>query len=127
MVIEGRLIAQSISETGSIFITNELNTFSGTVLNQGAYHAQHNPDCTEAKFVSSFNNNDPGFSFTATNFVLFDDGVVLGNLGTGSGGDVTEENLQSIRTHMPSGNFAVQSCLEKCGLAVQGSSSTKRL
>ena len=120
IVVEGRLIAQSITETGSVLITNELNAFIVTIFNQGAFHAQHNPDCTEAKFIASFNSNDPGATNIAPNYMLFNDDVVLGGMGVGIGANVTEEELVSVRKHMPLGNFAVQSCLEKCGLKAYG-------
>ena len=116
MVIQGRLIAQSITETGSVLFTNELHAFSATIFNQGAFHAQHNPDCTEAKFVASFNNNDPGSSPVAPNFFMFDTETVLGNLGVGNGTHLTDDDVESIRLHMPVGNFAVEACLKKCGL-----------
>lgn len=120
IVVEGRLIAQSITETGSVLITNELNAFTVTIFNQGAFHAQHNPDCTEAKFIASFNSNDPGATNIIPNYMLFNDDVALGGMGEGIGADITEETLRSIRIHMPLGNFAVQSCLEKCGLKAYG-------
>ena len=116
IVVQGRLIAQAITEGGSVLITNELPAFTVTLFNQGAFHAQHNPDCTEAKFIASFNNNDPGVTVIVPNFMLFNDDVVLGGMGVGVGADISQGELESIRGHMPLGNFAVQSCLEKCGL-----------
>jgi len=116
IVVEGRLLAQSITETGSILISNELNEFTVTLFTQGAFHAQHNPDCTEAKFIAAFNSNDPGASPIAPNYFLFDDNVVLGGLGVGNGTDFSDVELESIRNHIPVGNFAVEDCLQKCGL-----------
>lgn len=115
VVIEGRLLVQSFTEGGSVLITNTLPAFSGVIFNQGAVHGQFNPDCTEAKFFASFNSNDAGTTNVAPSFFLFDDNMILDDLG-GTQAGISLEDIQLIRNFGKSGNFAVEECLKKCGL-----------
>jgi hypothetical protein len=122
LVTEGRILSQFITETGSIIVTNELPTYTATVFPKGSIHVEYNPDCTEAKFVAAFNNNDPGISLIAPNFFALNDEYVITTLGGEtifSGAD-----LASVRNGIPKAViYGVESCLKKCGIVARAKRS----
>jgi hypothetical protein len=115
VITEGRLFTQFLSETGSILVTNELQTYMATLLPKGSVHLEYNPDCTEAKFVAAFNDNDAGTTLVAPTFFSLEDEMVL----TALGGKVIipSTELDSVRQSIPkTAIYGVQSCMARCGI-----------
>ena len=115
VVSEGRLFTQFLSETGSVLVTNELQTYVGTVFPKGSIHFEYNPDCTEAKFIAAFNDNDAGSTLVAPAFFSLEDGSVLTALGGMA--MFPDTGLDSVRQSMPrTAIYGVQSCMAQCGI-----------
>ena len=116
IVVKGRLATNFVVENGVKPIANLMETFQMSVFPQGSIHQEFNPDCDEAVFVASFNNQDPGVSQIAQNFFALDDDVIQATLG---GGPVTFDgaDLDTFRDKIPA-NIAlgIEACLNKCGI-----------
>jgi hypothetical protein len=115
VVVQGKLMVQFIAETGAVMVTNELPTFSATLIPQGAIHTAFNPFCEEAKAVSAFTSNDAGVQFVAANFFGMDDELVIGTLGGEN--VISKDNLTEIRGGNPGNPFLSEECMVRCGLA----------
>jgi hypothetical protein len=119
VVTDGQIFTQFITETGATLISNELKTLGSTLFPKGSLHLAYNPECKPATFVAAFNSNDPGVSFVANNFILFQDQLVIANLGEAA---VSAAELASIRNSLPQTVVTgVEQCLKKC---IPGVSST---
>ncbi|KAG9250992.1 spherulin-1B precursor [Emericellopsis atlantica] len=91
IVVKGRLVTNFIVNNGLDHIANTMDTFQMSVFPQGAIHQEFNPDCEEAVFVASFNNQDPGVVSVAQGFFGLRPDVVEATLGgpvTFNGADV---------------------------------------
>src|SRR5277367_2920180 len=99
IVTEGTVFTQFITESGSLLITNNLTTWSGTIFPQGSIHLEFNPTCEKAVFTAGFNDNDPGVSNVAANFLSFDPELIGANLG----GDqvISGADLENISAGIP--------------------------
>jgi len=114
-VVEGTVFTQFLTESGSVVISNNLTTLMGTVFPQGSIHLEFNPTCGKAVFVAGFNDDDPGVSNVAANFLAFDQELV----GASLGGDkvVSAADLASFERGLPQDAvFAVQECVSRCGI-----------
>lgn len=113
VVIEGRLVTQFLLENKARTVTNTLEKLQMTIFPLGSLHTQFNPDCTDAKFVASFSNEDPGTQQEAQAFFGLDPEVVKAAVGNGfafEGKDVAK-----FRDLIPKNiAFGVESCLKKC-------------
>jgi hypothetical protein len=114
VVVQGKLMAQYIAETGAVMVTNELPTFSATLFPQGAIHASFNPFCEEAKAVSAFTSNDAGIQFVAANFFGMEDDLATGTLGGEN--VISKEELAKVRGGNPGNPFLSEECMVRCGL-----------
>jgi hypothetical protein len=126
IVTEGTVFTQFITESGSLLITNNLTTYTGTIFPQGSIHLEFNPTCEKAVFTAGFNDNDPGVSSIAANFLLFDPELLSANLG----GDqvVSGADLDNIRAGIPPDTvIAVADCLKACGIQPNGKRSLKEV
>jgi len=126
IVTQGTVFTQFITETGSLLITNNLTTYSGTLFPQGSIHLEFNPTCEKAVFTAGFNDNDPGVSSIAANFLAFDPELIGANLG----GDqvVSGADLENIRAGLPTDTIiAVADCLKACGIQPNGKRSLKEV
>jgi oxalate decarboxylase/phosphoglucose isomerase-like protein (cupin superfamily) len=124
LVTEGTVFTQFLTETGSVLISNNLTTFSGTLFPQGSIHLEFNPTCGPAVFTAGFNSNDPGVSNVAANFLQFDEELVAANLG----GDevVSGADIAKIQANIPKDTIiAVQDCLKACGIPANHKRSLK--
>lgn len=115
IIVKGRLVTNFIIENGLEHISNTMETFQMSVFPQGAIHQEFNPDCEEAVFVASFNNQDPGVLSVAQGFFGLRPEVVEATLGgpvTFNGADV-----DSFRDSIPSNvALGIDACLNKCGI-----------
>ena len=92
ILIEGSMTTQSIQENGARPVTNTLIPMQMTIFPLGSMHTEFNPDCSPAKFVASFANEDTGVQREAQNFFALDTAVVqaaVGNDFAFEGKDVT--------------------------------------
>jgi len=116
IIVKGRLVTNFIIENGLPLIANTMDTFQMSVFPQGAIHQEFNPDCEEAVFVASFNNEDPGVSEIAHNFFDLNNDVLKATLG---GGPLTFNgaDIDTFRAQIPD-NIAlgIDACLDKCGI-----------
>lgn len=115
IVVKGRLVTNFIVENGVKPVGNTMETFQMSVFPQGAIHQEFNPDCEDAVFVASFNNQDPGVNAIAQNFFGLESNVVEATLGgpiTFNGADV-----DTFRDVIPA-NIAlgIDACLDRCGI-----------
>ncbi|KAJ3469757.1 hypothetical protein MRS44_003822 [Fusarium solani] len=111
IVTEGRLMTETILENGRV-VQNELGPYQMTAFYQGLLHAQFNPDCTDAVFVSSFSSEDFGSVSVVDSVALFSDTVIKASFGQ----SITREKAEELREKMSSETMAsVQECLDKCG------------
>ncbi|MCJ1260997.1 hypothetical protein MMC22_000861 [Lobaria immixta] len=116
ILIEGSMTTQFIQENGARPVTNTLIPMQMTVFPLGSMHTEYNPDCSPAKFVASFANEDAGVQQEAQTFFGLDPSVVQAAIGNGfafEGKDVTR-----FRDLIPK-NIAhgVEACLKKCNIA----------
>jgi oxalate decarboxylase/phosphoglucose isomerase-like protein (cupin superfamily) len=113
IIVKGRLVTNFIVENQVPLISNTMETFQMSVFPQGAIHQEFNPDCEEAVFVASFNNEDPGVTQVAQGFFGLSPEVVAATLG----GPVTFNgaDIETFRSAIPS-NIAlgIDACLERC-------------
>jgi hypothetical protein len=126
LVTQGTVFTQFLTESGSILVTNNLTTFSGTVFPQGSFHLEFNPTCSPAMFTSGFNENDPGVSAIAANFLSFDPELVGATLG----GDqvVSGADLAGIKAGLPSATvIQIAECLTACGIKPNKKRSLKEI
>ncbi|KAF2746923.1 RmlC-like cupin, partial [Sporormia fimetaria CBS 119925] len=119
-LVSGSLTFGSILENGLVDpgqpaeIRGRLQPFQGTAFPVGSIHYQFNPSCdTEAVFVASLNNEDPGTNQVAQGFLGLDGGVVNATLGFPK--TVDGRDLEGFRKMIPA-NLAldVESCLRRC-------------
>lgn len=115
IVVKGRLVTNFVLENGAKPIENTLDEFQMAAFPQGAIHQEFNPDCDDAVFVASFNNEDPGVNTIAQNFFSLRPDVVTATLG----GIQTLEgkDIESFQDYIPE-NIAlgIHACLKKCGI-----------
>ncbi|GME62501.1 putative spherulin-1b precursor protein [Neofusicoccum parvum] len=115
LVVQGRLVSESVHENGARFINHNLDTFQMTVFPQGAVHTEFNPDCTDAVFIASFPDEDPGVGQIAQEYFGLTNEIVKGS----AGGEVVVDgkDIDQFRSMIPK-NVAkgVDSCLAKCGI-----------
>ena len=113
-VLEGNVMTQFLPEGGNAVVTNQLTPYTATVFPQGTIHANFNPFCNEAKFITSFPTSDAGIEQAAGLFE-FNDELVTSALG---GESIFSENeLAAVRTRPKiGGQFSSEECLQKCGL-----------
>jgi hypothetical protein len=114
-VVQGTVFTQFLTESGSVLISNNLTTLSAAVFPQGSIHLELNPTCEKAVFVAGFNDDDPGVSNIAANFLAFDPELV----GASLGGDkvVSGADLATFEQGLPTDAVvAVQDCLCMCGI-----------
>ena len=126
IVTEGTVFTQFITESGSVLITNNLTTYSGTLFPQGSIHLEFNPTCQKSIFTAGFNDNDPGVSNVAANFLSFDPELIGANLG----GDqvISGADLENISAGIPKDTvIAVAECLKACGIQPNGKRSLKEV
>ncbi|KEY74053.1 hypothetical protein S7711_02643 [Stachybotrys chartarum IBT 7711] len=113
IVVKGRLVTNFIIENGVAPIENTMSTYQMSVFPQGAIHQEYNPDCEDAVFVASFNNEDPGVGAIAQNFFGLRPEVVSATLG----GPVQFDgaDIESFRDAIPA-NIAlgIDACLDRC-------------
>jgi hypothetical protein len=93
---------------------------------QGSIHLQFNPTCEKAVFLAGFNDDDPGVSNIAANFLAFDPELVGATLG----GDtvVSGADLATFEQGLPKDAvIAVQDCLSMCGIKTNAKRSLKEV
>ncbi|KAH7459841.1 hypothetical protein FOMA001_g19812 [Fusarium oxysporum f. sp. matthiolae] len=110
IVTQGRLMTETVLENGRL-VRNELGPYQMTPFYQGLLHAQFNPDCTDAMFVSSFPSEDFGTISVVDSTGLFSDSVIEATFGQ----SVTRENIDNLRQRLSPGVVTgVQECLKRC-------------
>ncbi|RBA12856.1 cupin [Fusarium proliferatum] len=110
IVTQGRLMTETVFENGRL-VRNELGPYQMTPFYQGLLHAQFNPDCTDAMFVSSFPSEDFGTISVVDSTGLFSDSVIEATFGQ----SVTRENIDNLRQRLSPGVvIGVQECLKRC-------------
>jgi len=120
LVIQGRLVTEMAPENGVLdihgnrrIIRNEIGPFQMTPLYQGSIHAQFNPDCTNATFVSIFASEDFGTGQVLDEIFSFTDDVIAASFGQSIAG----ENLEAVRKAIPTSiALGVEQCLQQCGI-----------
>ncbi|KAH7320659.1 RmlC-like cupin domain-containing protein [Stachybotrys elegans] len=113
IVVKGRLVTNFIVENGVRPIENTMSTYQMSVFPQGAIHQEYNPDCEEAVFVASFNDEDPGVGAIAQNFFGLRPEVVEATLGGPIQFDGAD--IDSFRHAIPANiAFGIDACLERC-------------
>jgi Cupin len=126
IVTEGTVFTQFLTESGSILISNNLTLYSGTIFPQGSIHLEFNPTCQKSVFTAGFNDNDPGTSAIAANFLTFNQELI----GAALGGDqvVSGQDLATIEAGIPPATvIAVADCLAACGLQPNKKRSVKEV
>jgi hypothetical protein len=103
-------MTETVFENGRL-VRNELGLYQMTPFYQGLMHAQFNPDCTDAMFVSSFSSEDFGTISVVDSTALFSDGVIEATFGQ----TITRENIGALRQRLSPGVVTgVKECLERC-------------
>ena len=59
-VIKGNISIAFIEENGARIVKNTVGPKQGSLLPKGSVHYQLNNECEPAKFISMFNDEDPG-------------------------------------------------------------------
>ncbi|MCJ1265788.1 hypothetical protein MMC22_005668 [Lobaria immixta] len=91
-----------------------------TIYPLGSMHTEFNPDCSPAKFVASFANENAGVQHEAQNFFALDPAVMQPAVGDGfafEGKDITR-----FRDLIPKNiTHGVEAYLKKCNIALDPS------
>ena len=128
IVVKGKIIIEMLPEngvfngadktTGRRVIRNELKQFQMQPFYQGSVHAQFNPDCEEAVFIASFNNEDFGAGQIADELFAMDDEIVAAAFGQAiDGAEVAKfKKNKVIPESIAKG---VEQCLATCKIAAK--------
>jgi len=126
LVTQGTVFTQFLTESGSLLISNTLTQYQGTLFPQGSIHLEFNPTCNTSIFTAGFNDNDPGVSAIAPNFLSLDPELIGATLG----GDnvISGAELASIEKALPAAVvIQVADCLKTCGIQPNQKRSLKEV
>ncbi|KFY83580.1 hypothetical protein V498_07961 [Pseudogymnoascus sp. VKM F-4517 (FW-2822)] len=115
MIVEnGVFTTAGDAKSGRRLIQNDLSVNKMTVFYQGSVHTQYNTGCKPAKFVASFNSEDPGTGSVADELFALSEDVVIAAFGQAVDGAQVDDFKGKIPVSIAKG---VEECLNTCKIA----------
>ena len=109
--INGTFDIGFIAENGARVVANTVSPGQMAVIPKGATHWIANLGCSSVSFVSSYNDEDPGFSQLAQTLFDLPEDVLTATLG-----GVDDSTIGSIAASIPADvSMGLMTCLKKCG------------